>query len=38
MASEFIKPIMDDPTKADEEERRVCLVCALCDDYVGAKA
>ena len=38
MASEFIKPIMGDPTKADEEERRVRLVRALYDDYVEARA
>ena len=38
MASEFIKPIMGDPTKADEEERSVRLVRALYDDYMETKA
>ena len=33
----FVKPIMGDQTKADEEERRVRLVRALYDDYVGAR-
>lgn len=37
MASALIEPIKGDPTKEDEEERRVRLVRALYDDYVGAK-
>ena len=38
MASEFIKPIVGDQTKVDEEERRVRLVRALYDDYMETKA